>query len=583
MEHFIIEQSHDFAVPGCRAGDTCPFLHDPSRLKKELTGSKGKDPHAHVKQDATSEQETGSRHPPSTATHVSQLELPEGRRFIAPPVESDRVVPKPISRAQADDPREFQIQQLKRRFSPEVTAEDGGTVLMFQMAPSDPDFPFEMTSLECLLHVPASYPQHERPWLQVRNREMGRGYQINVERGFAQMAASSPQATLLELMKRLDRHLEILLTEPKAETVKIVPNVAAGGSVQGPKKVPAQRNDAKTMATSPVPCSSRTVLPAYSIEQNRSAEARRSIETRQLETRLGRLPAFSKSSDGVVYTIPITPGKRGELPVPLQAVKSVKLTVPIHYPLESCRVELVGVTREAARNTEKGFERRVKANQETTLLGHVNYLAQQMHTLATVIEDDRDSAEIHLSIDRLDVNDSQPPSQSTTILFADETDRSHIKVIPRPPEWALNDDDEDESSDDSDEEGSIDEATDEIEGEEAIDSNTEARTTGPERGILISFPFLELHSIELLELVSLSITVKCERCKDTMDIKNLRDSAKIGSSGVRSESCKKCANPMSIGIMKPSSCLDFHLSSFSIRLQAGAHACQFGPCWLSRS
>lgn len=535
-----------------------------------------------MNQDATPEQEKGYRHPPSTATHVPQLELPEGRRFLAPSVESDRVVPKPVSRAQADDPREFQIQQLKRRFSPVVKAEDGVTVLMFQMAPSDPDFPFEMASLECWLHVPTSYPQNETPFLQVRNKEMGRGYQINVERGFAQMAASLPQATLLELMNRLDRHLELLLTEPKAETVKIVPNVAAGGSVQGPEKVSAQRNDAKTMAINPVP-SSRTVLPSYSIEQKRSAEARRSAQTRQLETRLGRLPAFSKSSDGVFYTIPIEPGKPGELPVPLQAVKSVKLSVPIHYPLESCRVELLGVTREAAKNTEKGFERRVQANQETTLLGHVNYLAQQMHTLATVIVDDRESAEIHLSVDRLDVNDSQPPSQSTTIPFADETDRSHIKVIPRPPEWAFNGDDEDENSDDSDDEGSIDEAADEIEGEEALEPNTEAHTTGPERGILISFPFLELHSIELLELISLSITVKCERCKDTMDIKNLRDSAKIGTTGVRSESCKKCANIMSIGIMRPFILLRFYLSSSSIRLQTGAHACQFGPCWLFRS
>lgn len=534
-------------MPGCRAGDTCPFLHDPSRLKSTFPGSKPKDPHVHVKPDATSEHEKGPRQPRSTAAQASQLKLPEGRRYVAPPVDAHRVVQKPVSRAQVDDPREFQLQQMRRRFSPTVTVEDGETLLAFQMAPSDPDFPFEMDNLDCVLRVPIAYPKGGRPSLQVRNKEMDRGYQINVEQGFAQMVASSPQATLLDLMKRLDRQLESLLTGPKAETLKIVPNIAAGGSTQWSEKATiVQEKDVNKTAVNSAP-SAHSHLPSYSIEQKRSAEARRSAETQQLETRLGRLPAFSKSSDGVAYTIPIQPGKPGELPVPLQAVKLVRLFVPISYPLEPCRIELVGIAREAAANTEKGFEQRAKANQETTLLGHINYLAQQMHTLATTVVDEPVHAETDLQIDRLDVNDSQQHGQSGTSLLADGTDRGHIILIPRPPEWAMNSDNEEESSDDEDEEGSDEEPTDAIGSDEALDPNQEAQTTKPERGVLISFPFLELHSVELLEIVSLSLTVKCERCKDTMDIKNLRDSSKIGAAGVRSESCKKCANTMNIG------------------------------------
>lgn len=432
-----------------------------------------------------------------------------------------------------------------------MTEQDGETILAFQMAPSDPDFPFDMSSLECLLHVPTAYPKTGRLSLQVRNKEMGRGYQINVERSFAEMVASSPQATLLDLMKRLDRQLESLLTEPKAETLKIVPNAAGAGSVRWPEKVTTvHAYDVEKVAASPVPLT-QPHLPAYSSEQKRSAEARRSAETHQLETRLGRLPLFIKSSDGIAYTIPIQPGKPGELPVPLQAVKLVRLYVPIRYPLESCRIELVGIAREAAANTEKGFEQRAKANQESTLLGHINYLAQQMHTLATTIIDDPVDAEIDLPIDSLDVSDLQKPSQTGNTLFADETDRSHIIFIPRPPEWTMNIDDEEGSSDDSDEEGSVDEPTDEHDGDETLDPNSEAQTTKPERGVLVSLPFLELYSVELLEIVSLSITVKCERCKDTVDIKNLRDSSKIGAAGVRSEYCKKCANPMNVGKFGP--------------------------------
>lgn len=497
-----------------------------------------------MKQDAASEQQKGpSRHPPSAAAHGSHLKLPEGRRFLAPLVESDRVVRKPVSSAQVADPRVFQIQQLKRRFSPIETAEDGGTVLVFQMPPSDPDFPFEMANLDCVLHVPMSYPKG-RPTLQVKNKEMGRGYQINVERGFAQLAASLPQATLLELMKRLDRQLESLLTEQKAETLKIVPNVASGGSIQRPKNTAVQHTgvDAKPVQAA------HPDVPSYSSEQKRSAEARRVAETRQLEARLGRLPLFFKSSDGLVYTIPIEPGKPGELPAPLQAVKSVRFHVPVDYPLEPCRVELFTVSRVAARNTEKGFEQRARTNPETTLLGHINYLAQQMHTLATVVVEDPVSFEPNIPIDRLDINDLQRTSQLDITPATKDVDRSHVIFIPRPPEWALKTDNDEGNSDGSDLDDSNEELTDEMEEEDdGIDPNPEVNMTSPERGISLSFPFLELHSIELLELVSLSITVKCERCKDTMDIKNLRDSAKLGATGVRSESCKKCASTLSIG------------------------------------
>jgi hypothetical protein len=82
--------------------------------------------------------------------------LTEPRRYTPPPVDGSRVVGKPVPKAQAEEPREFQIKQLKRRFSPTETAEDGGRVFGFQMVPSDPDFPFEIVGLECVMHVPVS-------------------------------------------------------------------------------------------------------------------------------------------------------------------------------------------------------------------------------------------------------------------------------------------------------------------------------------------------------------------------------------------------------------------------------------------
>lgn len=87
---------------------------------------------------------TEERHPTRAQGNDGQAASSGGRRYIAPPVSSNRVVQRPTPRTQAEDPRTFQIQQLKRRFSPVEAADDGGISLSFQLVPSDPDFPFEL-------------------------------------------------------------------------------------------------------------------------------------------------------------------------------------------------------------------------------------------------------------------------------------------------------------------------------------------------------------------------------------------------------------------------------------------------------
>ena len=57
---------------------------------------------------------------------------------------------------------------------------------------------------------------------------------------------------------------------------------------------------------------------------------------------------------------------------------------------------------------------------------------------------------------------------------------------------------------------------------------------------------MELYGIELLQLVSLSITIKCDRRKNTIDVSNIKDTGKRDGTGTRSETCKKCANSLGI-------------------------------------
>ena len=498
------------------------------------------------------------------------------------------------------------MRQVRRRFSPIESAEEGGTSLAFHLAPSDPDFPFEIVALECVLHVPDAYPRSGKPSLDVKNPEMGRGYQINVERGFSRLAEMSPPVTLLGLMNSLDKQLESLLAAPKVETVKIIPNAGADRS-KGKRGAPPGTPSTVSDVVPPRVAEERKPPTVYTSEQMAAAKARRSAEIHQLKARLGRLPLFLESSDGIAYTVPLQPRKRGDLPVPLQLVKAVRLFVPLLYPLEHCRVEILGVAREAAINTEKAYERRARENPARSLIGHINYLAQEMHILATELHQELTTEKSELPhITALEIEEPKITSQGPANLLEEE-DRTHIKIIPRPPEWAFNADEEeeeeqeedddddadndadadaDDDSDHSDVYESGDEFADEVEEESALVKNTQPSSTAPERGVLLSFPFLELYGIEILELVSLCITVKCERCKDTMDMSNLRsNTAQANASGARSGSCKKCAMPLNIGTITVSQtrCL---LTSRSCRISTRADACQlrsgwfFGPGWM---
>ncbi|KAI9796425.1 MAG: hypothetical protein M1835_004090 [Candelina submexicana] len=455
-----------------------------------------------------------------------------------------RVVQRPVPQHQTNDPREFQIQQLRRRFSPQELLGDGVSKLRLELIPSDPDFPFEIDALKCIVTVPFRWPAEGKPSLTVTNSEIARGYQLNVEKGFDALVNELPNATLLSIINALDKRLETFLSVEKVETVKLVANQGHAGKDRQQSVVPQQppmeprRIHQKGFPDEPF---SGEVFTA---EQMNQARAKRETETWQLEARLKRAPCFSKSSDGTVFTIPLEPRRRGELPVPLQAVQSVNLVVPSLYNLQPCRIHILEVTRGAARWTEQAFERRAKDRLDLNLMEHVNFLSQNMHVMATELVGD----ELKGDHESLKQQDDPGESEAGKLVDGPETldDRNHVQIIPRPPEW--------DSKHHSDHDSEISDSSVYDPGDESGDDDAGdvvqpvSEQPGPERGILLSFPFLELHGIETLELATLGITVKCLRCKDTMDIGGLGNKAKTDPSQLRTQSCKKCANVINLGM-----------------------------------
>ncbi|KAF4464615.1 hypothetical protein FALBO_8568 [Fusarium albosuccineum] len=457
--------------------------------------------------------------------------LPRTRKQAVAEASPSRIVSKPVPQSQAQDPRTYQIEQLRRRYSPkESTASDGATSLLFKMKPSDPDFPFELAHLECDVHVPQAYPD-EKPVLHVRNKDIPRGFGINIERGWDGLVEERPEATLLAHTRELDKNLERFLSEQKAETVKLVTfrdtrHLEAQEAKTQEAKQPEPVQPAKpTSAPAPLPYIPE---PSYTKEEIAAAKARRALEVRQLEARMKRTQEYRRSPDGIVYTLPLEPQRRSELPPGLQSVRSLHLIIPLIYPLQNLRIQLNNVESEDAEPVEDLFCEKAAAQHQMTLMSHLNYLAQNIHKLAkqaqAQVQTQAPEPEPAVSVTQGQEQEATEPEL--------KPEHGHIHVIPRPPEWSYvyGDDSEDSSDPDNNDDGGV-----ALEEEEAhVPGET------PERGTMMSFPSIEMHNIEILQVSVLSISVKCERCRTVNEVSGLKPDVE------KAASCKKCATPFAV-------------------------------------
>ncbi|KAK4461597.1 hypothetical protein QBC42DRAFT_338943 [Cladorrhinum samala] len=462
---------------------------------------------------------------------------PSGQVVNAAP--QSRVVPKPIPEQQKQDARGYQLGQIRRRYSPkESEVNNGETSLAFNLVPSDPDFAFDLDYLECDLRVPAKYPK-QPPRLLVKNSNIPRGFAINIERGWDRLVEEKKGATLLSLTNALDKRLESLLSEEKTETVKFTIFKDARHVAAEPEK-PGTGNQPVKAATKPPPTQAkRPYIPeeSYTKEQITEAKARRAQEVRQLEARMGRLQLFQKSSDGIIYTLPLEPRRRANLPSGLQQVKSVQLVIPLLYPLQPLRILLNDVEPEDAAGAEaleELFTQKASEQKHMSLMSHLNYLAQNMYLMAKQAQAAPAEPQTPQLAESLDTEAKEAEHSSKL-----ETGRGHVHVIPRPPEWGNSDGSDDSDSSDYDDEDDEEEGGADL-GSEPQEEPSPLPTQTAEKGTALSFPSIELHGIELLQVSILALSVKCDRCKTLNDVTGLKNNLE------KSGSCKKCATAFTV-------------------------------------
>ncbi|KAK2599847.1 hypothetical protein N8I77_011569 [Diaporthe amygdali] len=458
--------------------------------------------------------------------------------------DSARIVPKPVPKAQNDDPRTYQIKQLRKRYSPrESTVENGAaTSLLFDLLPSDPDFPFELDHLKCQLRIPKNYPKDSSPpTMAILNKDIPRGFAINVEKGWDELVQERSGSTLLALVNALDRNLEAFLSKKQVDTVKLtmfkdtrhLEDVATGTPDSLPKESTAHVPEA--VAEEVV---RRPFIPEETFTKNQKAEAkaRRAQETRQIETRMGRLPHYKRSSDGIVYTLPLEPKRRSELPNGLRGVNSFQLIVPFLYPLQPPRILLNDVESEDAEEVEELFTEKAKEKTEMSLMSHMNYLTQNLHVLVKQALSRKKNA---TPVAQIPEKTSTSAEQDAVKAPAIVENKGKVQLIPRPPEWDHqgedkgSDEDSYESTESEDEDGGM--AVTTQPGTSAIPTQT------IERGTSISFPSIELLGIELFQLSILALSVKCQRCKTVNEIGGIKPNAPKAT-----ESCRKCGTSFSL-------------------------------------
>lgn len=418
------------------------------------------------------------------------------------------------------------------------------TSLLFDLLPSDPDFPFELDHLKCQLRIPRNYPKDSSPpTLAILNKDIPRGFAINVEKGWDELVQERTGSTLLALVNALDRNLEEFLSRKQVDTVKLTmfkDTRHLEATDPGTQESLTKEENTQVPESIEKPAVRTPYIPeeTFTKDQKAEARARRAQETRQIETRMGRLPHYKRSSDGIVYTLPLEPKRRSELPTGLLGVNSFQLIVPVLYPLQPIRILLNDVESEDAEEVEELFTERAKERPEMTLMSHMNYLTQNIHVLVKqALSRKKDAApvaqvtEVAINTDVL----AKDTSKSSTVVER----KGNIQVIPRPPEWDYqgegkgSDEESYESTSSEDEDGGV--AVTTQPGASPIPTQT------IERGTSISFPSVELLGIELFQVSSLALSVKCQRCKTINEIGGLKP-----NTPKTTDSCRKCGTSFSL-------------------------------------
>ncbi|KAI8060798.1 hypothetical protein BC940DRAFT_311371 [Gongronella butleri] len=511
----------------------------------------------------------------------------------------------PVAKPGANASRQVQLDQLQKRFSASfktIQSTDKGTTVRLALPPSDPDFPFDLESLLVQLEVPAAYPRQQCT-LTVLNSDIPKGFALNVERGYAEYVGSV-ETTLVRQFGWLDRQLETLLQQqPSAVQVVPAPKVMA-------PPLPEHVIQAVKAASE---ASKKPELPSGVA----SAFGRRSREVDQLKTRFGKDVRASKSDRTLLHlTITLNDPQFKRTDVFPDRIVRLRYHIPLQYPLSPCSIDLDSrvVDKQLATHIATQFDLHVAAAPDASLFEHINWVNRHMQAILDAPVQGPTSTDavvtplLHLvrptqamassSLGSNIKTTSSPRPVVRKSLFADEVDTknrliivhdnsqqqaaaaavssssSNNAVVASMSSSSSSSDEDEDSNGDS---GSSSDNGSEEEEDDQPTSSTMASSTNSgsiRRGTEIRLVDPELDNVTLLRCVVLHLLVKCNRCKNTVDVENIQPSAEAdGDSKTRWLPCTTCqavigvkflpamvhAHASSMGFLQLAGCVAFDL------------------------
>lgn len=343
---------------------------------------------------------------------------------------------------------------------------------------------------------------------------------------------------------------------PDGSGIKIVRNLAP------PKPQTSSPSPVSAVQEAPDPKPVQVAVPAkpsYTSAQTSAAALIRQKNIRQLESRLKLSPLFtSSSSDGVsIFTVPLEAAKKSLLPVPMQTLQVARLIIPRLYNLEPPIIEIPGVPHELARNVERQWDDFVRKNPDVGLTAAVNALAAKIHLWA-IMEEKKAPRQKEPTPEPVKEEETPKAEESTSTALGDP-EKPHIKHIPRPPEWSIlqtGDDSEDSDGSDYDSDLEDDENDDDYgksDAAETVPEPTDAAGSplpNAERGTSLSCPGIQMTGIDLLEVGTLNLSIKCAKCKAEQQVTNLKGTRSNERPMPRALRCGKCAEVLGIGFRR---------------------------------
>lgn len=544
---------------GCRAGDECKFLHIDA--ENPTDNSRGR-----VRGRGRGSGRGG-----------------KGRN-------TRREQPLSLRKTQIDDLLKTPKWTAKR-----LQSDSGETAFAVEVAPSDPEFPFDLSCLYLALVVPAVYPPKRTSdsvlEIQLANKDVPIGVKRNIEVGFAKhvrnktnaaIEANTPEdiPSLVEYLQWLDANLESLMQQKPAPTIKftlfggnreatqLVESTETGSS----KRIQQQPPPSRPPVRRPVPKPLVEASEADTSDSPSSASGlnpRRAMDIKQLERRFRSSFSILKDDDDTVIQLDIVPSDPDAKSFDIYKMTST-ITIPARYPSVGASLKIDGnsvLGRKGKPSTWllasgdrenyldhicQNFGRHVAESPDTTLLHHLNWLDRWLvsiisEPLPTDASSQRVADAVH-----------DPDSKHAAGTENESSSKPWIKTIAiedaeLPKDMSQLDlgleNDSCSSQSDSDEykqEDPVDNVAD--------DGNGHFFAKPDRRGTEIRFASAEMTNISMAYCSSLNITARCGRCKDTVEIKSIIPTASISGNNTSNtakdnqvwKACDSCATIIGI-------------------------------------